>query len=302
LLFHARRKAHGFALVAGIFFGALSLSLFALGGTAVAGASTPTSAFYLDIGGSGSVGVQPTPVDPRGTPTASGYANDLVALEAAKGISLQLVQIGCPGESTTTMLYGGDHCYQSPATQLTTAVSFLQAHYAETGIVTVDLGFNNVVKCVKKAIGVSDCLDQGFALVRQELPLIMTALQAAAGPNVHFVGVGHYDPFLASALHGTTGDATALRSLGAMSTLNRTLSDVYQSFSVPMANVARAFKNFNRTPTTLAGVGTVATNVAQTCTLTWMCQLAPYGPNLHANDTGYQTIADAIATKLPATL
>ena len=87
-----------------------------------------------------------------------------------------------------------------------------------------------------------------------------------------------------------------------MSTLNRTLSDVYQSFSVPMAEVARAFKNFDRTPTTLAGVGTVATNVAQTCALTWMCQLAPYGPNLHPNDTGYQTIADAIVATLPATL
>ena len=302
MLFHARRNAHVFALVAGISFGALSLSLFALGGTAVAGAATTTSAFYLDIGGSASVGVQPTLVNPRGAPTASGYANDLVALEAARGISLQLVQIGCPGESTTTMLYGGDHCYQSPATQLTTAVSFLQAHYADTGIVTVDLGFNNVVKCVKKATGVSACLDQGFAQLRQELPLIMTTLQAAAGPNVHFVGVGHYDPFLASALHGTSGKATALRSLGAMSTLNRTLSGIYQSFSVPIAEVARAFKNFDRAPTTLASVGTVATNVAQTCTLTWMCQLAPYGPNLHPNDTGYQTIADAIATTLPATL
>ena len=130
----------------------------------------------------------------------------------------------------------------------------------------------------------------------------MTTLQAAAGPNVHFVGVGHYDPFLARALHRTSSNAKTHRGLGAMSTLNRTLSGIYQSFSVPMADVARAFDNFDRTPTTLAGVGTVATNVAQTCALTWMCQLAPYGPNLHPNDTGYQTIADAIATKLPATL
>jgi lysophospholipase L1-like esterase len=178
----------------------------------------------------------------------------------------------------------------------------LQAHYADTGVVTVDLGFNNVVKCVKKATEATACLDQGFAQLRQELPLIMTTLQAAAGPHVHFVGVGHYDPFLASALHRISARATTHRSLGAMSTLNRTLSGIYQSFSVPMAEVARAFMNFDRTPTDLAGVGTVATNVAQTCTLTWMCQLAPYGPNLHPNDTGYQTIADAIAAKFPATL
>ena len=94
MLFHARRIAHGFALVAGISFGALSLSLFALGGTAVAGAATTTSAFYLDIGGSASVGVQPTLVNPRGAPTASGYANDLVALEAAKGSRCSSFRLG----------------------------------------------------------------------------------------------------------------------------------------------------------------------------------------------------------------
>lgn len=280
----------------------MSLALVGFGGTSVAGAATSSPVFYLDIGGSASVGVQPTLASPRGEPTASGYANDLVALEAAKGVALELTQIGCPGESTTTMLYGGDHCYQSPVTQMTTAVAFLHSHYAQTGIVTVDLGFNNVVKCIKMTSGVSTCLDQGFATVRQELPQILSTLQAAAGPNVHFVGVGHYDPFLASALHGMTGKATATKSLGAMSTLNHTLAGIYQSFLIPTAEVARAFRNFDRTPTTWAGAGTVATNVAQTCELTWMCQTAPYGPNLHPNDVGYQTIAAAIAAKVPSTL
>jgi lysophospholipase L1-like esterase len=301
LLFHKRRPPRALAVVVGIALSSLSVSLVGFGGTGVAGAATTPSVFYLDIGGSASVGVQPTVSNPHGEPTASGYANDLVVLEAAKGVSLQMIQTGCPGESTTTMLFGSDHCYESPATQLTTAVSFLQSHHDQTGIVTVDLGFNNVVKCIKMTTGVSACLNQGFATVRQELPKILTTLQAAAGPNVHFVGVGHYDPFLASALHGTTGIAKATRSLDAMTTLNRTLSHIYQSFLIPTADVARAFKNFDHTPTTLPGVGTVATNIAETCSLTWMCQLAPYGPNLHPNDGGYEIIASAIAAKLPTT-
>jgi lysophospholipase L1-like esterase len=197
------------------------------------------------------------------------------------------------------MLNGGDHCYQLPATQLLTDVAYLQSHHNESGIVTVDLGFNNVVKCMKLTTGVSACLNQGFATVRGELPQILSTLEAAAGPNVHFVGVGHYDPFLESALHGSTGVAKATRSLEAMSTLNRTLTNVYQSFQIPTADVARAFKNFDRAPTTLAGVGTVATNVAETCALTWMCQPAPFGPNLHPNAGGYAIIATAIADKLP---
>ena len=302
MLFHARRTARDLAVIVGISLASLALALVGLGGTGVAGAATSPAVFYLDIGASASVGVQPTVSSPHGELTNSGYANDLVALEAAKGVALQLFQTGCPGESTTTMLFGGDRCYQSPASQLITAVAFLQSHHDQAGIVTIDLGFNNVVKCIKKTTGVFNCLNQGFATVRQELPQILTTLQAAAGPNVHFVGVGHYDPFLASALHGLTGKATATRSLDAMSTLNRTLSRIYESFLVPTADVARAFKNFDRAPTTLSGVGTVATNVAETCALTWMCQLAPYGPNLHPNNGGYEIIASAIAVKLPTAL
>ena len=298
--FHARHSARAFVLFAGTSFAALFFALAGLGGTSVAGASAPV--FYLDIGASASVGVQPTPLNPDGAPTARGYANDLVALEAAKGVALELTQIGCPGESTTTMLYGGDRCYQSPATQMSTAIAFLQSHYSQTGIVTVDLGFNNVVKCLRLASGVSTCLEQGIDTVRQELPRILSTLQAAAGPNVHFVGVGHYDPFLASALLGTTGMATATESLGAMTMLNDTITGIYQSFLMPTAKVARAFRSFDRVLTARAGVGKVATNVAEACNLTWMCQPAPYGPNLHPNDAGYRAIAASIAATLPATL
>jgi lysophospholipase L1-like esterase len=278
----------------------LSFALIGLA-SGVAGAATTSSIFYLDVGGSASVGVQPTASDPHGEPTAMGYANDLVSIEAAKGVTLQLVQTGCPGESTTTMLNGGDHCYPLPATQLANDVAFLQSHYDQTGIVTVDLGFNNVVKCMRLPTDVSSCLNQGFATVRSELPQILSTLQAAAGPNVHFVGVGHYDPFLEMALHGSTGTAKAARSLEAMTALNRTLANIYQSFSIPTADVARAFKNFDRAPTSLPGFGTVATNVAETCALTWMCQPAPFGPNLHPNADGYEIIAAAIADKLPTT-
>ena len=298
-MFHARRTARSLAVTLGIVLATLSLALGGLG--VVAGAATTASVFYLDIGGSASVGVQPTLDAPHGEPTTSGYANDLVALEAAKGVTLQLTQTGCPGESTTTMLFGGDNCYPTTTTQLATDVSFLQSHHDQTGIVTVDLGFNNLVKCIKLTTGASACLDQGLATVRQELPQILSTLQAAAGPNVHFVGVGHYDPFLTSALYGTTGVAKSTRSLDVMSSLNRTLSRIYESFFIPTANVARAFKNHDRTLTRLSGGRTMAANVAETCALTWMCQPAPYGPNLHPDGSGYRVIAEAIAAKLPAT-
>jgi lysophospholipase L1-like esterase len=272
-----------------------------LGTGGFAGAATPTTAFYLDLGASQSVGVQPV-TSHHGQPTNRGYANYLVALEAAKGVTLQLTQLGCPGESTTTMMVGKDRCYRSLDSQLSDAVAFLRAHQGQTGLVTVELGFNNVARCLGSPALAGACVVRQIGNVSQQLPRILNALKAAAGPNVTIVGLGHADPFLANALGGPAGTASAAQSLKAMQQLNSALANIYATNSIPMVNVAAAFKMTVTSQTVLAGVGTVPLNVAQACLLTWMCQPAPLGPNLHPNDAGYQVIASAIAAVLPAAL
>jgi len=265
-----------------------------------AGASTPTSAFYLDLGASQSVGVQPMAGSHHGQPTNRGYANDLVSIEAARGIAMQLTQLGCPGEATTTMMSGKDRCYKAPNSQLAAAVAFLQSHQHETGLVTVELGFNNVGHCLSSTSPGDVCLRHQIGVVSQQLPQILSALRAAAGPNVTIIGLGHADPFLANALRGPSGVVSAKASLRAMLLLNSALARVYSASSVPMVDVATTFKMTQTTPTFLAGVGTVPLNVAETCRLTWMCQQPPLGPNMHPNDAGYLAIAGAIAVVLPA--
>jgi lysophospholipase L1-like esterase len=272
------------------------------GGTTSAGAATPASAFYLAIGGSASVGVQPTTIAPFGQPTSDGYANDLVSLEATNGLSLQLDQIGCPGETTTTMLRGGKSCYQSPNSQLSAAILFLGTHQADSGVVTIDLGFNNVVHCLKNLNVVNQCVNQGLSQLRNQLPQILTDLEVVAGPNVSFVGVGHYDPFLANALNGPNGQLEAAKSLQIIGRLNRALSAVFQAQDITMANVASAFQSADTQLVALAGFGMVPQNVTNICAMTWMCQAAPLVANLHPNDLGYQAIALAIEAKVPASL
>lgn len=66
-------------------------------GDVVRSAGAAPVVYYLDIGASVSVGVQPTPRDPRGQPTNRGYANRLLTIEAAKGVTMRLTEIGCPG-------------------------------------------------------------------------------------------------------------------------------------------------------------------------------------------------------------
>jgi len=295
-----RRGMSAIAIASMFVIGSLLAMMVGTGG--VAGAATPTTAFYLDLGASQSVGVQPIGGSRHGYPTNRGYANYLVALEAAKGITLRLTQLGCPGEATTTMIGGNDRCYKAPDSQLADAVAFLQAHQNETGLVTVELGFNNVGACIGSPALAGTCTRNRVSVVSQQLPQILSALKAAAGPNVTIVGLGHADPFLATALNGPAGAASASASLKTMQLLNSALASVYAAYSIPMVDVAAAFKMTQTTPTVLVGVGTVPLNVAQTCRLTWMCRPHSLGPNMHPNDAGYQAIASAIAAVLPPTL
>ncbi len=262
-------------------------------------AGAATSIFYLDVGASVSVGVQPSVRAPHGQRTHAGYANDLVALEASKGINLRLHEIGCPGESTTTMMTGHDHCYHGTATQLNAAVAYLSAHRDETGLVTIDLGFNDVMPCLRGERYHPACLTRHLSLVQSQLAQIIALLRAAAGPHVTFIGVGHYNPFLAAWLHGPRGQAFAAASVGAMSQLNQALQDVYGSFSIPVASVAGAFQPAPDQPVDFPPYGRVPADVAHTCAMTWMCQPAPYGPNIHPTDLGYRAIASAIDAVLP---
>jgi lysophospholipase L1-like esterase len=263
-----------------------------------AGATGLKRAFYLAIGASESVGVQPPPGGGHGRPTRHGYANYLVGLSARDGIALTLTQLGCPGASTTQVLFGGGRC-DPRHSQLSRAVAFLSAHRGQQGVVTIDLGFNNLASCAVSGGFTSSCVTRKLPAVRRELDRILGALMSAAGPGVTFVGLNHENPFVASAVAGHAPDPFVDRSVVAIARLNTVLDAVYASRSVKVANVVGAFAGTNAAPTTVPGIGTVPTNVAKVCALTWMCQGAPYGPNLHPNNAGYRAIAHAVEAVLP---
>jgi hypothetical protein len=255
--------------------------------------------YYLDLGGSASVGFQPTPTHPEGQPTDTGYANDLLTIERARWHDLQLVQFGCPGETTGTFVNGGDPCRPAGQTQLSQAVTFLHTH-PHTVLVTVDLGFNDIERCLASHIVDEACLTQRLDLIDQQLPPILAALRAAAAPTVRFVGVGHYDPYLGTYLHGGSDIAFSQNSVAAIERLDGTLHAIYAAAGIPMADVGRAFEITQSEPVGLAGVGDVPQNVARTCALTWMCTSASRRAKQHPDDAGYQVIAQAIAAAVPA--
>jgi lysophospholipase L1-like esterase len=277
---------------------AIATLVATLATTSGATAAVVTHAFYLSIGASESVGVQPPPGGGHGRPTRHGYANYLVGISARDGIALSLTQLGCPGASTATVLLGGGSC-DPGVSQLARAVTFLRSHTLQQGVVTVDLGFNNLTACAVSGGFASACVTQHLAVASSQLAQILDTLKAAAGPQVTFVGLNHENPFIVSNVITHAGDPYVDRTVTAMARLNSMLHAVYASRGVAVANVVHAFAGTNTQPTTLPGYGTVPTNVATVCALTWMCRSAPYGPNLHPNDAGYLTIARAIEAMLP---
>ncbi len=270
--------------------------------TTAASAST-LSAFYLDVGASASLGFQPTGVPHHnGARTNTGYANDLVFREALRGVTLTLDQIGCPGETVESMLSTttADHCYQLPMTQLRRAEQILQADKGQTGLVTIDLGFNDIRVCLNHIPASSTCVAGALAHVAADLPVIVRDLKSSAGPNVRFVGLLYNDPYLGYFLDGARGPAAATYTLESMDRLNAVMAHVYQAEGVAVANVPALFQTDVTTRVPVDNVGVIPQNVAAACAYTWFCYTTPFGPDDHPNDAGYSLIAQAIADALPA--
>ena len=250
--------------------------------------------YYLALGDSLSRGVQP---DAAGTsvPTGQGYPDQLYAVLHPSQPALRLVKLGCPGETTATMIHGGI-CRYRGGSQLAAAVAFLNAHRGHMVLVTIDIGANDPEDCGARLSlsALTTCVGTDLPAAISNLGTILTRLRAAAGPGVRIIGMSYYLPALAEWRQGTTGQAVALVSERLAAGYNDLLDRTYAQSGVLVANVFGAFETSdfgNRVA--VPGIGTVPRNVARICQWTWECTSPPRGPNQHANQAGYGVIAQA---------
>ena len=260
-------------------------------------------AYYLALGDSLSQGVQPaTPPLPAGVSlgqsieTSQGYPDDLYAHYApAFHGRLRPDKLGCPGETTTSMLTGaGSPCSYPQGSQLAAALAFLRTRHGQAGLITLDIGANDVDGCAAGGSINQACVATGVAAIGHDLPLILGDLRDAAGPHTRIVAMNLYDPFLADYLTGAAGQGAATESVVLGQQVNELIAADDTAFGAATADVQDAFSTTDFTDTaTLPGAGSVPLNVARICEWTWMCAPAPVGPNIHANADGYQVIAGA---------
>lgn len=273
--------------------------LFALAVAGPTAAAAPGSSvdhartYYVSVGDSLAAGVQPIGDPDDLFRTDAGYAEQLLGIARATTPKLALVKLGCPGETTTTMIAGGI-CAYPHGSQLEEAVAFLRAHRAQVAFVTIDLGANDF------PCQAAECIPAGVAAIQVNLPAILAELRAAAGPDVPIVGMTIYNPFLANWLLGPEGQAFARASASQLlGPVNGLLRAIYEASGAGVADIEAAFSsNDFDTLVPLPGAGTVPLNVARICMWTWVCAPAPLGPDNHANADGYAVIAAAFAVEL----
>jgi lysophospholipase L1-like esterase len=261
-------------------------------------AKKPTR-FYVALGDSLSVGVQPGPSGPS-VNTKQGYANQLAKLVGG----VKLVDFGCGRATTQSFIVGKRPCaparnpgYKNTSAktaQLATAERFLKKNRSKIRFVTIDIGANDLQVCVKNGAIDLNCINQGIANIKKFAPKIAKGLRKAGGRRMPMAVSTLYDPFLQSWFNGSLGQAIAKASVDlAKNQVNPTISNAFKGQGFKVAKTDTAFKTytpFSQT-TSFRGRNDVPVAVATVCKLTHMCDPAPKGPNIHATKAGYAVMA-----------
>jgi hypothetical protein len=268
-------------------------------------AGKPGKQFYLSLGDSYAVGYQG---DVKKT-THNGFADQLLPLARRKGYDFTLVNQGCGGATTTSMLQqkGCAPLALAPGaanypnqTQVQAAVAFIKKNRARMGLVTISIGGNDVDVCIAQPDPLT-CVANNMKGAMTNLKSIVRQLRRAGGPSLRIVGTTYPDVLLgawvrqdvfgANAFNLTTSSLTGFDKY-----VNPGLKKAYSSGHAKFVDVTRATGAYGPfDTTTLTPYGTIPTPVAKVCKLTFFCQFL----DIHMRTPGYGIIAKLIAGTLP---
>jgi len=257
--------------------------------TASAGSSPSSGAgggqgLYVALGDSLAAGYQPGGAELRDTAYPALTATRL----GASGSEVTLENLGCSGETTTSMVKGGK-CDFAAGSQLEQAEKLLRGS-SDVALVSVDIGGNDLLRCVRGGAEVDTaCVTKGVATVRRNLPTILDRLRAAAGEDVPVLVLGYYNPWLAAkALDQPVQGVDAAAK--AYTALSDTIEAAAERSGTTFVSLDKAFSTNDTTPTKVNG-RSVPANAAAICTLTNICTAR----DIHLTDEGAATVARVLA-------
>ena len=224
--------------------------------------------YYLALGDSLAYGFQPD------LDFNDGYADDFYANLKTHGTT-SLANMGCPGETSTTMIKGGckfsvlrKYFYLGP--QLSAAVKYLKNRPGLVSPVTLDMGANDLLPDINTSnCTISSNFSNDLATLDANLTgTILPQLQSAMTVNGHVTGdlilMNYYDPY----------QNICPNTVPYIQTINSHLASDMHGFG-SIVDVFTAF----------GGSGVPNHNI---CTYTWMCSIFT---DIHATTKGYSVIA-----------
>jgi lysophospholipase L1-like esterase len=239
--------------------------------------SQPPQSYYLALGDSMAYGFQPTKVKPPLPRLAAatfhtGYVDVFAAQLRKLSPKIQVVNYGCPGESTVTFARGGcDWLKQGGklhdafrGSQLKAAEAFLRAHPGKVSPITVTLWGAELAPLSSKGKRARSAI----ASFATRFDAILRQLRAAA-PTADIIVSGAWNP--------------EADRLAQVEPLYRSVdAAIKQAATASRARVANMFAALN-------GTGTVKIQQARLCRLTFYCSKG----DPHPTDAGYRAMAQA---------
>jgi lysophospholipase L1-like esterase len=280
---------------------AAALSLLALPAAAQAAKAKP---YYVSLGDSYAAGYQRFSATDART-TRDGFAYQVVPKARERGYDLKLVNFGCGGETSVSILQRKTECgglgpggvNYAGVTQATAAERFLRKHRGHVKLITVSIGGNDVTGCAKQADPVA-CIGPAMDKVKANGRALLKRLRKADGPNTRIVGITYPDVILGAWVgENPNQDLAKLSVVAFQSLLNPALKEMYESVGGTFVDVTKATGAYTplEQTTTLAPYGEIPVAVAEICKLTAYCTYR----DIHPNATGYGIIADLVAKTLP---
>ena len=271
----------------------------------------PVRGSLLSLGDSYSVGWQELPGGKQGT-THNGPADQLVPLAAARGWKLKLVNLGCGGATTTSMLTPSPIGCASEAlapgapnypgkSQLQAALAYIKGHPGQVKVVTISIGGNDVDSCPTKP-DPAGCVKANMPTAIKNLTKIVKQLRSAGGKQMRIIGSTYPDVELGVWVHPTVlGPKTLQLVDGSLSSfrdvINPGLKRAYDTVGAAFVDVTKATGAYGPfLSTNDPTFGPIPVPVAKVCTLTYFCDGTF---NIHMKTPGYHIIAALEAKTLP---
>jgi lysophospholipase L1-like esterase len=280
--------------------------LVALALPAAAQAAAKEPSFYVSLGDSYASGYQATGTG-VGRNTRNGFAYQLVDKARRRGHRLKLVNFGCGGETTTSILQRKTPCGRASSpggpnydgkTQVAAAERFLRRNRGEVSLITVSIGGNDATACAR-AVDPVACVGTAVTGIKENGGELVKRLRKAAGRKVRIVGITYPDVILGGWVSGQQADRdlAGLSVIAFQSLINPALKEVYESVGGRFVDVTKATGAYGSLEqmTTLAPYGEVPVPVAEVCRISYYCAYR----DIHLKTVGYGIVADLIAKTLP---